>query len=424
MANAAEGGRPTRGTAEWIPTRTGGGKYVAKITGLDGKRLRMPMVGEDGLPKFTDKARHKLAARRYAQTMYSELRQENASAFETDTKKTPSTVEGFGALWTSGALHREYGDYKRLKLKKSARDDHNRLKKYVYPYIGKSLVAEITEMTVARTMAKAAADFELRNKRPMSQATKRHIYMVMHRLFDLAIKPGGLRKDNPVTDDNLPSPGPQKVYAFLYPTELVKLLGCTEVSLVHRIYYAIGVYTGLRKAALKALTWGSVNFKHASFRSLVSKTDVPQMFSQSDPMIPGLRSLIGLLALYREHLGDPADDRPIIGELRCQDDHEAAQLREDLECAGIKRKELFAKSEKEMPLRFHDLRATFVTWAFRMEKSDSWIEDRTAQITKRIMIRYKRAARSIADLTYEPFPDIARAIPELAQLADQKKRKR
>jgi hypothetical protein len=77
-----------------------------------------------------------------------------------------------------------------------------------------------------------------------------------------------------------------------------------------------------------------------------------------------------------------------------------------------------------MPLRFHDLRATFVTWAFRMEKSDSWIEDRTAQITKKIMIRYKRAARSIADLTYEPFPDISRAIPELAQLADQKKKRK
>lgn len=372
------------------------------------------MLDEEGKPKYTDKERHRAAALRYAQAMFEEKREANIGALGIET--APSTVEGFGTLWTSGALYREYGDYNGLKMKRSARDDRNRLRKYVYPYIGKALVANVTEETVARAMAKAATDFEDRKGRPMSQATKRHIYMVMHRLFDLAIRPGKLRADNPVTRHSLPKAGPQKIYAFLYPEELIDVLGCTEVSIVHRIYYALATYTGLRKSALKALTWGSINFEKATVRSLVSKTDVPQFFSQRDPAVPGLHSLLDLLVLYRKYLGDPAGDQPIIGKLLCADDHEAAQLRADLKCAGVTREELFRKSEREEPLRFHDLRATFVTWAFRMERPNSWIEDRTGQVTERIMKRYKRAALSITDLEYEPFPDISRAIPELAKL--------
>lgn len=412
-------GAVAKGTAEWIPNRTGGGKYVARITSIDGTRIRIGMLDDDGRALFTDKDRDKEQAHRYAREMSKQTRDVQA---QTQTfKAKDATVEAFGLQWTSGALFRRHGEVKRLKVKKSARGDHNLLVRYIYPYLGKTHVAEVTDEMIERTFAKAAAAFEKKNGRPMSQATKRHMYMCTHRLFDLAIRPGRLRNDNPVGEDLLPAKGPSKLFSFLYPQELIDLLGCTDVPIARRVYYAVATYTGLRKASLKAFSWGSVDFEHNTIISLVSKTEEyigPQMFAQSDPHLPGLVSLIEVLRKYRELQGWPDDDQPIVAhkELRMKKDAEASTLRMDLECAGITRAVLFTKSDKVEPLRFHDLRATFVTWARRAYKGDGWISDRTGQITKAIMRRYDRGARSLADLQLEPFPDIAKAIPELAAL--------
>jgi hypothetical protein len=43
-----------------------------------------------------------------------------------------------------------------------------------------------------------------------------------------------------------------------------------------------------------------------------------------------------------------------------------------------------------------------------------WVSDRTGHQTEAMMQRYERAARSIADLRYQPFPDLSTAIPELS----------
>jgi integrase len=61
------------------------------------------------------------------------------------------------------------------------------------------------------------------------------------------------------------------------------------------------------------------------------------------------------------------------------------------------------------------LRATFATWAKRAGKGDGWIQDRTGHLSPSMRERYERQARTLADLNYEPFPDISRAIPELVE---------
>jgi hypothetical protein len=79
--------------------------------------------------------------------------------------------------------------------------------------------------------------------------------------------------------------------------------------------------------------------------------------------------------------------------------------------------------EEEAPnvegLRFHDLRSTFCTWARRAGRSDVWISERTGHELSGDMInRYDRGATTLEDLAYAPFPDIARALPELVAMAD------
>lgn len=61
-----------KGTIEW--RREKGGRYVAKVTGLDGRRCCREMLGEDGKPLFVDVIRDKLAAQEHAHRVSNDIR--------------------------------------------------------------------------------------------------------------------------------------------------------------------------------------------------------------------------------------------------------------------------------------------------------------------------------------------------------------
>jgi len=423
------GHKPATGTAEWLPSR--GGRYVARISvpGAAG-RVREEMLDENGAPLFTNKERDWDAAKKWASSYSTSVRDPAVPTAE--RLRHQVKVRAWGEEWTSGSLFKKYGEVKRLKIKKSAGDDVRRLDQHVYPYLGEMSVAGVQDQDVETAFAKAWEAYEKRYGEPPSQGTKRQVYMVTHRLFDLAIRPGRLREDNPVTDDLLPAKGSPKLYSYLYPSELLALLKCVDIPIERRVYYGIATYTGLRKSSirvnararndnaikLESYLWSSIDLDNSTILSLVNKNDVPQMFAQNDADLPGIGSLIQLLRRWREYCGWPPDDSPVVKTLHCKKKAEAETLRKDLLCAGVTRGILFNNTDKIQALRFHDLRATFVTWAKRAGKGDGWIADRTGHITKEVMDRYNRAARNLADLRLDPgpFPDISLAIPELAAI--------
>ena len=96
---------------------------------------------------------------------------------------------------------------------------------------------------------------------------------------------------------------------------------------------------------------------------------------------------------------------------------EGKALRADLRTAGVTREELFARGPNVKPLRFHDLRATFVQWALRAGESHQWIADRTGHMPPAMIENYARAA-STQDLEIEPFPDLTGKIPEIVTALD------
>jgi hypothetical protein len=56
----------------------------------------------------------------------------------------------------------------------------------------------------------------------------------------------------------------------------------------------------------------------------------------------------------------------------------ATALRDDLKAVGVTRALLFEEEAPNVePLRFHDLRSSFCTWARRAGRSDAWISERT-----------------------------------------------
>lgn len=427
-----KGTKPVTGTVEWRPEK--GGRYVAKITASGGSRVRQEMLDDGGRFLFTNQKKDEAAARRWAAEYSTAVR--NTDVPMPDRVRFETNVRAFGEEWTSGKLLRKHGRVKRLKPKKSVDTDVRRLEQHVYPYLGTLAVSAVTEEHIEQAFAKAWIAFKKRYGYEPSAGTQRQVYMVTHRLFDLAIRPGRLRKDNPVDIGLLPEPDPEKLYSYLYPSELLLLLKCAEIPIERRVYYALATYTGLRKGSIrvaakrkrgepneddeqiKRYLWSSIDLEHSTVLSLVNKNNRPQMFAQSDADLPGIASLTELLRRWREHSGWPAESAPIIETLHCHRRQEAATLRQDLIVAGVTRGILFTNTDEIQALRFHDLRATFVTWAKRAGKSDGWIKDRTGHITDAIMERYNRAARNLADLQLKPgpFPDISLAIPELVDV--------
>lgn len=418
------------GTIEWRPER--GGRWVAKITSSEGRRFKEEMLNEGGAFLFTDRVKDEAAARRWAQEFSTAVR--DTSVPMVLVRET--TVRMFGEEWTSGKLLRKHGKVKRLKIKKSVDDDVRRLEQHVYPYIGSLPVVAVTDVHIEHAFAEAWSAFKKRYGYEPSSGTQRQVYMVTHRLFDLSVRPGRLRKDNPVGIELLPEPDPEKIYSFLYPSELLLLLACTDIPIERRVYYALATYTGLRKGSIqvrarrqrgdlnesdeqiKRYLWSSIDLEHSTVMSLVNKNGRPQLTDQLDDNLPGLGSLIELLRRWREYKEWPPDSAPVIETLHCRRRQEAATLRQDLLIAGVTRGALFANTDEIQALRFHDLRATFVTWAKRAGKNDGWIKHRTGHITDSIMERYNREANSVSELRLKPgpFPDISTVIPELAEI--------
>lgn len=404
--------RHGQGTIEWIGTAKGG-CWHAKVSVPGEGRRRFKLSTPEGR-HLTDRKGDRALAAELAAELSEHLRSE-AYQRELQRLAVRTTVRQFGELWTSGELLKNYGEVRGLKIKRSVSDDQYRLRAHVYPYIGPTAVADVTEQDIERTMARAAAAAEKKRGKPWRQATKFQLYQVLRRLFDLAVKPGRLRATNPVSTDLRPRRDSQKLYSFLYPNELLALVGCVEVPLARRVYYALATYTGLRKGSLGALTWGSFDFENGTIVSLESKTGLPQIFAQSDSTLPGMESLMVLLKRWHEHCGCPPPSAPIVPDLGCREGREAETLRDDLKAAGVARALLFISSAHVEPLRFHDLRATLVTWARRAGKGRGWISDRTGHLTDEMMRRYDRGARMLADLKYPPFPDLSSAVPELSE---------
>jgi integrase len=390
------------------------GKLFARITLPDGRRKRIL------LPPGMSEAKAREAAAAMA-----ERAREGRITFDAPAprgKKAPgptTTVRELVKQWTSGALYEQYGDLNDLGPLAGAQINQWTLEKHVLkaktrgphgPEFGELRVADVTEQDCMLVMS---------GHQKGRRSTILKTYRRLHRIFELANFPCKLREDgtNPVTRRLRPSAKEnEKVFCFLYPQEVLALLKCTPtddregIPVGRRILYALGVYTGLRKGSLYALKWSGIDFQNGTITALKTKTGRSAFFA-------GHPSLMALLKLWHQHQGEPGPEELVVADVGCQRGREAQALRADLKLAGVTRAVLFSDEPTVEPLRFHDLRATFATWARRDNMTDAWISERTGHQTGEMIDRYARAAATLRDLAYEPFPAIARAVPELAPLA-------
>jgi integrase len=340
------------------------------------------------------------------------------SAAEREAKLRRRTVRQHGEAWTSGELLRDHGRLSGLKLKRSVEQDAYRLEAHVYPHIGATAVVDVTEQDIERVMRDAEAAAQQKRGKSWRPNTRLQLWQLLSRLFALAVRPCRLRRDNPVTAWSRPRGGGERLYPYLYPAELLQLMACREVPVVRRVFYGAAAACGLRLGSLIGMPWRDVDRQHGVMTARVSKTGYPVKFAIVDQPDRGYTpGLVSLLTRWHAYSGAPGPAEPVfpagpdLGPKRL-----AEAFRADLRAAGVQRTELFEHSDELQRIRCHDLRATFVTWAIRAGIGRGWISDRTGHLTDEMIRRYTRAARTLEDLRIVPFPPLADAVGELAEM--------
>ena len=245
----------------------------------------------------------------------------------------------------------------------------------------------------------------------MATPTRRQIAQAMHRLLTMATFLARIIEANPLPRGFLPSLKARKALQYLYPDEDRTLLCCPDVPLVNRVFYGFLAREGMRAGEAGALTWGDLDLDRGAVTLDENKTDDPRAWALG----PGVRDA---LRAWWALSGKPTSstlvflktDGPPLGGSRL-----AQKFREHLQAAGVQREALFARTATRQPIRVHDLRATFVTVSLANGKTEAWIGDRTGHRSSTMINRYRRAARSLAELDQGDLAPLSDAIPEIVE---------
>jgi excisionase family DNA binding protein len=318
-----------------------------------------------------------------------------------------TTFKQHATEWFDGTLNKRYPDH--VKRKVSAKDDAARLKRYVFPHIGDEPMAAFEGPhgvdLVERVIAALPDD--------LTPGSRRQIIQAMHRVVALAVYPCRLLAANPLPPGFVPNRSVTRAKSYLRPHEEAKLLACESIPLQLRFCFGMLCREGLRVSEALNLEWRHLDLEIGVIRLDRNKTDEPRVWALSPDVAESLRrwkKLLGRKATpTRAVLLDAAGNKI--------DRYEAArELRARLLEAGVDRAELFEQTRERIAFRAHDLRGTFVTIKLALGKSEAWITDRTGHTTSAMIYRYKRAARSAAELQLGDFAPMHEVIPELRKL--------
>jgi integrase len=211
------------------------------------------------------------------------------------------------------------------------------------------------------------------------------------------------RDDNPSSGISGPDRGEKTAKQYLYPSEFSALVECEEVPLGWRRAFALAVYTYARLGELLALTWDDVDLEHGVIhitRAIDTVTGRTKTTKSKAPRPVAIEpNLLPLLCVMRQECGG----RGLVVPFPTAE-HYAPALREMLQRAGVKRASLFITGPSVKPIRFHDLRATGITWMAVRGDDPLRIQQRAGHSDFATTQIYIREAEVFRGGFGEPFP--------------------
>ena len=96
----------------------------------------------------------------------------------------------------------------------------------------------------------------------------------------------------------------------------------------------------------------------------------------------------------------------------------ADRFRRHLRVAGVDRAKLIEGTDNRRHVWLHDLRATFITLGLAHGRTETWVADRTGHRSSEMINRYRRQARTAAELGLGWLKPMHEVIPELAENLD------
>jgi integrase len=385
------------------------GKFGIKFYDDAGRRRLHRIPPEVGT--LTQAQAEDYARRWFFATFVSPKNAGLTSASETiDVLGSEISFQQFGELWTTGKLALRYPDH--VRTKRSAADDEGRLRLYVHPIIGPQPMSAFEGPAGLELVEKVLAGLPPVSK-TFSRASRRHVMQAVNRLLGLAVYPAKLISVNPLPKGFLPKADSHRAKAYLYPSEDEKLLACRTVPLLHRLFFGLLDREGFRVSEALSLRWADIDMERGVVHLDRNKTDEPRTWALDPAVIEALRRWKKRFAYRPQTSGKVFVD---LGGNEVNPFTAAAELRAHLKTAGVDRPQLFEHSENRIALRAHDLRATFVTVNLALGKNEAWITDRTGHRSSQMIYKYKRAARTHAELNLGALKPLHEAIPELAEV--------
>jgi integrase len=321
-------------------------------------------------------------------------------------KASTVTFADFAERWTDGTLTRDHPDH--VGAKKTADHDASRFKVICGVTIAPGLKfgdLPISGVTLDHCEA-VMGNLPDRAKRP---ATRRQYAQLLHRALELAVFPCRLIDASPLPRGFMPKIGKPPSFPYLYPSEDAALLAHKPIPLGRRMLWGFLNREGCRTGEALALRIGvDVDLDRGVVKLDRNKTDTPRAWAMDPGVADALRAYVKLRgAKTGDFLFVGDDSESLEGEKL------AKLLRDDIRAAGIERAELLANGENTRQLRAHDLRGTFVTLSLANGKTETWVADRTGHASSIMINRYRRAARTAAELGLGPLAPLNAAVPDL-----------
>jgi len=309
------------------------------------------------------------------------------------------TVASLAVRWTSGDLSREYPDHVR-PLKKAAACQ-GLIDKHVSPQIGSTPIQDVTIEHLEKVTRAYQGE----------ASSRRRVGTLVSRILAIAVYPLKLIKVSPVPRGFFRTTGAKcdKAKVYLYPDEDRKLISCVTIPLMMRLFYGFLSREGMRASEAEALLWRDVDLERGAVTLDANKTDDPRAWAMSPGVVRALRAWKAL----RAEQGLAEADHPIFVFDERAPSHRASKFRAHLRAAGVDRAVLFERTPARRPIRCHDLRATLVTISLANGKTEAWIADRTGHRSSEMINRYRRAARTVAELGLGELVQLDEGIPEI-----------